>query len=131
VNECIELHDSELATISISGGEVVVSFSSAYIHRSTGRPGIDSGTGWLQPATLTLTDALLVSMPVELPATISDGFLRIGSDHHDNGIPASGTFEGAIELSIVLATAEVLAIRGQRISIQLHGTATFVENFDP
>jgi hypothetical protein len=130
VNEGIELHDSELASVSVSGSEAVVSFSSAYIHRTTGTPGVDSGSGWLQPATLTLTDAFPFSSPVVLPATICEGFLRIGSDLHSNVIPASGDFDGAIELSIVLATAEVLIIRGQRIAIQLHGTPSFVESFN-
>jgi len=130
VNERIELHDSELAAVSVSGSEAVVSFSSAYIHRTAGIPGVDSGSGWLQPATLTLTDALSVSNPVVLPATVSEGFLRVGSDLHSNIIPASGAFDGAIELSIVLTTAEVLTIRGRRISIQLHGTPSFVESFN-
>ena len=130
MNEGIELHDSELAAVSFSGGEAVVSLSRAYIHRTTGQPGVDSGSGWLQPATLTLGRALLVSQPTELPATVSDGFLRIGSELHANVIPASGTFEGAIELSIVLSTAEVLTIRAQRISIQLHAEPSFVESFN-
>lgn len=130
MNEGIELHDSELAAVSFSGGEAVVSFSPAYIHRTTGSPGVHSGSGWLQPATLTLSGAPHVSTPASLPATISEGFLSIGSELHSNVIPASGTFEGAIELSIVLTTAEVLTIRGQRISIQLHGEPSFVESFN-
>ncbi|TCO90988.1 hypothetical protein EV701_109138 [Chthoniobacter flavus] len=68
-------------------------------------------------------------MPKLLPATISDGFLRIGTEHHSNVIPASGTFADVIELSIVLGTSEALTIRGQRIRIQLHDEPSFVENF--
>ncbi|HEV7402196.1 MAG TPA: hypothetical protein VGO11_04685 [Chthoniobacteraceae bacterium] len=39
--------------------------------------------------------------------------------------------EGSIELSLVLVTAEVLTIRGERLSIELHGEPTFVESFTP
>ncbi len=130
MNEGIELHDSELVAVTCSGGEAVVSLSSAYIHRTTGSPGVDSDSGWLQPAMLTISAASLSTTPTLLPATISDGFLRIGSAHHSNVIPASGTFADAIELSLVLSTGEALTIRGQRISIQLHGESSFVESFN-
>ena len=130
MNEAIELHDSELVAVTFSGGEAVVSLSPAYIHRSIGQPGTDAGSGLLQPATLTLSSVSLTSEPTRLPATISDGYLRIGSDLHTNIIPASGTFSGAIELSLTLSTAETLTIRARRISIQLHDEPSFVESFN-
>ena len=130
MNEAIELHDSELVAATFSGGEAVVSLSPAYIHRSIGQPGTDAGSGLLQPATLTLSSVSLTSEPTRLPATISDGYLRIGSDLHTNIIPASGTFSGAIELSLTLSTAETLTIRARRISIQLHDEPSFVESFN-
>jgi hypothetical protein len=129
VNDGIELHDSDLAAITCSGEELVVSLSPAYIHRTTGSPGVDPGTGWLQPATLTFRAASLISSPALLPATISDGFLRIGSEQHSNVIPAGGAFTGLVELSLVLTTGEALIIHGQSIRIQLHGEPSFVENF--
>ncbi len=130
MNEGIELHDSELAAVSFSGGEAVVSFSHAYVHRSAGTPGVDAGSGWSQPATLTVGGVSPFPLPALLPATVSDGFLLIGSTRHNNVIPASGTFQGAIELSIVLATAEALTFRGRRISIQLLGEPSFVEDLN-
>jgi hypothetical protein len=131
VNEGIELHDSELVAVSFNGDEAVVSVSPAYIHRSTGRPGVDAGSGWSQRATITIGGASPVSSTVLLPATISDGSLRIGGTLHRNVIPASATFEGIIEFSIVLSTAEAFTIPGQRISIQLHDEPSFVESFHP
>lgn len=131
MNEGLELHDSRLIAVSCRNGEAVVSLSPAYIHRTPGIPGVDPGSGWWQPATLTLGAASPVPAPALLPATISDGSLRIGSVQHGNVIPAGGTFADAVELSLVLATGEVLTIRGQRISIQLHGEPSFVESFNP
>ncbi len=131
MNEGIELHDSELAAVTCSDGEAVVLLSPAYIHRSVGTPCVDAGSGWLQQATLTISSASLSSTPTALPATISEGSLRIASAEHSNVIPANRTFAGAIEFFLVLSTGEAVAIRGQRISIQLHGESSFVENFGP
>jgi hypothetical protein len=131
MNEGIELHDSKLSHVSFRDGSAVVSLSSAYVHHSTGRPGWDAGSGGYQPATLTFDEAPPVSLPAELPVSISDGFLRIGDTTHDNLIPASGTFERAVEFSIVLTTAETLTIRARRVTIQLHGEPSYIEQFKP
>lgn len=131
VNECLELHDSTLSHVTFRDGSVVVSLSSAYIHRSPGRPGWDAGSGGCQPATLTFGEARPVSLPAELPATISDGFLRVGDTTHDNLIPASGTFEREVEFSIILTTAEIFTFRALRVTIQLHGEPACIEQFEP
>jgi hypothetical protein len=52
MNRHIELHDSRIARIDISPGAVQLQFDRAYLHQSTGRPGIDPGTGWTQAARL-------------------------------------------------------------------------------
>jgi hypothetical protein len=131
VNEGIELHDSELSAVSFRDGSAVVSLSPAYVHRSSGVPGTDVGSGWSQPATLTFTGTSPVPIPTELPAWVSEGLLRIGDTVHNNLIPSSGSFEGAVEFSIALVTGEALIIRGQRISIQLHGEPSYIEEFKP
>jgi hypothetical protein len=128
-NQAIELHDSDLVSISVRGGNVVISLSPAYLHRSIGIPGVDSGSGWLQDATLTLSD-VSISAEVALPATIAGGSLRTGGGIHHNCIPASGTFEGPIELRLVLATSECLIVRGDRLEIALQGTPSYLEDFD-
>lgn len=129
--EAIELHDSELAAVSRNGDEILVSLSRAYLHRSSGRPGVDAGTGWVQPATLTLEGATLICTSTVFPTWISDGHLRVGSEMHDNLIPAVGDFSGAVELSLVLAMGGTVVVQGHRFVIQLHGEAVFVESYDP
>jgi hypothetical protein len=131
VNERIELHDSELSGVTFSGDSAIVFFSRAYVHRSLGVPGSDAGSSWSQPATLTFIGASPVPLPAELPVWISDGLLRISDTVYNNLIPASGRFEGGVELSLVLASAETLTIRGQRVSIQLHGESSCIEKFEP
>lgn len=129
VNESIELHDSELATVYFSDGTAVVTLSSAYVHQSSGVPGVDSGLGWYQCATLKFAGAPPVPVPANLPVGISDGFLRIGDRMHDHLIPACGKFEDAIEFSILISTQETLTIRGSGITIELHGEPSGLERY--
>lgn len=130
MNENIELHDSDLAAVSTRDGEIVVTLAPAYIHRSAGLPGIEGGSGWLQPAALSFGEAVLVDLPAKLPATISEGVLRIGGAVHSNLIPGAGEFRDPIELALVLTTGETLTIEAHRLRIDLHGVASFVENYD-
>lgn len=135
MNEAIELHDSELVAVSSSEDSIILSLSPAYIHRSSGRPGIDAGTGWTQAATLTIIGSSAFS-PVTLPATISQGRLRIGSDLYRNVIPAAGTFESPIEFSAVVFASDFtirgdITIRGSGLTIALQGEPSYVEDFTP
>jgi hypothetical protein len=50
-NAAVEIHDSTLESIE-THSEVLVAMLSAYVHRSSGRPGIDAGTGWSQTVRL-------------------------------------------------------------------------------
>lgn len=132
MNELIELHDSELGAVSARGEEIVVTFAPAYLHRSNGRPGIDAGSGWGQPATLSFGEATLVAQPApaNLPANVSEGELRVDRERYSNLIPTSGEWEGEIEFSLVLVTAEKLVLRARRLRIQLHGEASFIEHYE-
>ena len=133
MNQAIELHDSYLVSIKSIGDSVVLSFAPAYIHRSPGRPGIDSGTGWTQAATLTIRGASAFS-PVTLPAEVSSGWLRGGDEVYQNVIPAAGTFDATIEFSAVVFAKDFtdrndIMIRGSRLTITLEGDPSYVEEF--
>ena len=129
MNKAIELHDSELVAASFDGSSAIVSLNPSYVHSSAGIPGTDSGSGWLQSATLTFTGVSAIPALPHLPVDISEGSLRFGGACHTNIIPASGTFQ-AVEFSIVLSTAESFTIRAQSLTIDLHGEPTFVEVFN-
>src|ERR1700745_3598444 len=115
-HRAIEFHDSELVAGSRGGASVVLSFSAAYVHESTGVAGVDAGVGWYQPATLTITQGEIVSA-AQVPASVADGFIRVAGTLHRNHIPAvAGTLDGPIELSLLLSTAETLLVRGATIT---------------
>jgi hypothetical protein len=127
----IEFHDSELAAVSRVGGSVVLSFSAAYVHESTGVPGVEAGIGWYQPATLTIAHGEIAS-DAHAPAGVVDGFIRVAGTLHQNHIPAAaGTLDGPIELSLLFSAAETLLVLGAAITIELSGQPSPVEQFSP
>jgi len=83
----IEIHDSELKTVTVTDGNVVLELSPAYIHMSDGRPGIDAGTGWLQNAVIRVRGGELVGSINELPCTLWDGHLTVSDESFDNLVP--------------------------------------------
>jgi hypothetical protein len=129
-HRAIEFHDSELAAVSQVGASVVLSFSAAYVHESTGVPGVDAGVGWYQRATLTIAHGEVAS-DAQAPAGVADGFIRVAGALHQNHIPAAGTLDGPIELSLLLSTAETLLVRGAAITIELSGQPSRIEQFSP
>ncbi len=46
LNEEIEIHDSVLGSIEIADDNVTLNLTPAYIHKSSGQPRVDSGSGW-------------------------------------------------------------------------------------
>src|SRR3954447_25869367 len=87
LNNAVEIHDSTLAGVNNRGRDVVVRLVPAYVHCSEGRPGIDPGSGWLQDIDLVFRDAVIESLPSQLPSSLSDGDLCTGEGRWENGIP--------------------------------------------
>ena len=131
MNEGIELHDSELSAISVENGMTTVFFSPAIVYRPSKIYSPTGSSVWLQPATITFDDASATAWTADQPVWVFNGTLRIGDTIHDNLIPLSETFEGLIELSLTLTTGERLSIRGRRVTVQLLGESTYLEEFCP
>jgi hypothetical protein len=128
MNSVIELHDSEVAGITQSGGSIVVHFRPAYVHRSEGRPGIDPGSGWLQDLDLVVSEAVLISVFTELPRTILDGSLTVDGVI-DSIIPLPLDVSGAVRFSAESWNEERLVIQGTRATIVSVGEARYLEEF--
>ena len=127
MHAAIELHDSNLASLTCQDGTAVLVFAPAYIHRWEGRPGIDTGTGWTQEVTFTFADAK-VSAPSELPCGLAGGSLTINEVLHDNLVPVEGRFAAPCELRLVFSSgAEPLVIQGKHLIILPQGEATYLE----
>jgi hypothetical protein len=125
----LELHDSRVDEINVSNGNVSVHFSYAYIHKSKGKPGRDSGTGWSQEALLVLSDVTTCGPLPTLPNTISDGFLEVGGIKHTL-LPLPFKRKVGAKLDLVFSDGARLEIRGSRPTVELLGQPIYVDDFE-
>jgi hypothetical protein len=128
LKKVLELHDSRVSQIDFSGGVASVYFSHAYIHKSTGRPGRDHGTGWSQEARLILSQIESFGAMPSLPNTISEGFLEVGGIKHEL-IPLPFKRKVGARLSLVFVDGAQLEIVGSKPFIELAGAPIYLEGF--
>ena len=124
----MELHDSRVDAVEVSGTNASVHFSHAYVHKSSGAPGRDAGTGWSQEALLVLADVTVSGPLPTLPNSISDGFLEVGGVKHELLI-LPFKLKVVARLYLVFADGSCLDIIGKRPAIELLGQPIFVEDF--
>ena len=86
-NQEIEIHDSELTSVKVSDGHIILELSPAYIHMSDGRPGIDAGTGWLQNAVIRVRGEGILGSISELPCDLWDGHLKVNGEFFASKMP--------------------------------------------
>ena len=103
----------------------------AYLHRSMGRPGIDSGTGWTQDARLVFSIGSVSGVVPELPCNIMNGELSLSGDRYPNEIPVPLQAAGSVELHLVFYPGCDVFITGTTIRLELLGEARYVEEFHP
>jgi hypothetical protein len=131
MNSVIEIHDSDVDTVSNVDGKVVLCFSSVYIHKSLGIPGVDPGTGWVQKAKLTIADATIKSTLTLFPGQLLGGYLRLGDSILDNEIPIPLNFQGDTELLLESWNDQVILVSGRGAELELIDDPTYVEDFPP
>ena len=122
------MHDSKVQAIEAAGGLLRIVFSSAYVHRSTGRPGIDAGSGYTQPAELAFSGASWVGVPEQCSGTISDGSVLV-ADQSLSLIPLPFSASGNIFAKIVFVSGDVLSVSATSVVCSCSGEPRFVENY--
>jgi hypothetical protein len=128
MNSAIEIHDSDIDTVRSVDGKAVLCFSSVYIHKSLGKPGVDPGTGWVQKAKLTIADAIIISTLTLFPGEVLGGYLRLGDSIFDNEIPIPLNFRGDIELRLESWNDRVILVSGRGAELELIDEPTYVED---
>ena len=126
-NRVIEIHDSELKTVTVSNGKIVLELSPAYIHQSEGRPGTDAGTGWLQDAVIRIRGEEIFGSISELPCDLWDGNLMLPGEFLTILFQFRWTC-GNIELQFTSISGESVQIRGDRITLELLGEPKYIED---
>jgi len=128
MNSAIEFHDSEVGAISREGGDVIVCFTSAYIHKSEGKPGYDAGTGWVQPAELIIGGGSVEGIYPDFPCWVADGALEWGDMVLDNLLPLPFECAGKVKVELMFTLDSTVTISGERAVLNLIGEATYVED---
>ena len=124
----LELHDSRVSRIELVDGAAMIHFSHAYIYKSKGKPGRDSGTGWSQEAELVLQEARVSGPLPPLPNTISEGFLEVGGIRHEL-IPLPFKRKVGARLYLLFIDGTETEIVGEKPILELLGTPIYLEDF--
>jgi hypothetical protein len=128
-NHSIEIHDSTVETISLIDGLAIIEFSKVYIHKSTGAPGLDAGTIWVQKAALRIGQADVQHSFAEFPAVLLDGYLKLDGRILKNMIPIPLDYKQAVELRLESWNEAFVLIAGTTATVKLIGDPRYVEEF--
>ncbi len=130
MNAALELHDSKIEAVRTLSDELRVVFSGAYVHRTEGRPAIDAGSGYMEPAEMIFTAASYSERGGFCVGAVSDGSLRAGSTRFENLIPLPLSFSGHVSVTIKFSSGSVLEVTATGVSYQATGPARFVEAYE-
>lgn len=122
----IELHDSDLLSITVADTTLVLSVR-AYVHRWQKVDSKWLGTGWSQAAELRILSAALPVSLDSAPDDIYGGELVAGPTRYDNVFPVPLVFSGEVRLTLEVLRAEHLEYSGNGFSAALVGVPRFVE----
>jgi hypothetical protein len=128
MNAALEIHDSELSSIATGHDRVTVRLDPAYVHRSTGRPGYDAGSGWAQLVEIVLFGGQIETPLPEMPCTLDDGRLSSGNELVDV-IPIPFAVKSAIQFEAYTLHGHRIVIHGTGVEIVAAGEAKYVEEF--
>lgn len=127
-NTSLEFHDSEVRSVELREGSLIVMFSAAYVHRSTGRPGVDSGSGYVQSVEMEFLGAAWEGSIAECVGRLSSGKVISGGIARSLiELPfASG---GPVSAELQFANGSLLSVKAQKLVCRVAGEANFVEVF--
>jgi hypothetical protein len=128
VKSAIEFHDSSVAAARLVAGILELSLSPAYIHRSLGTPGIDSGEGHLGEVVLELANATVIGNLDVVRGRNSDGALSVNGATY-TVVPLPFASANSASLSLALESGATLEIRASSVQVASVGPTTYVEPF--
>ncbi len=119
MTEALELHDSDVASVDVTEGEVRIEFSEAYIWAEE--------KGWGQKALLILETGQVLEEPAEFPVTISEGMLSCIKERFENIVPLPFSEQGTFSIEFIFSSGERLKVTGQNPRVELIGERHFIE----
>ena len=128
MNAAIELHDSEIAEVEANGRTLRIVLDPAYVHRSSGRPGIDPGDGLLQKTELIFSEASWSGLSPTCKGTVSDGSVLVDQSSLEL-LPCPMRTTGRIAAQIQFKSGDVLKVEAKAISCTAIGPAKWLEAY--
>ncbi len=128
MNAALEFHDSEVGLLTGADCTLKMQFSAAYIHRSSGRPGIDAGAGYIQPAELVFSAASWSELSHDCVGDLSNGSLLINGAEYSL-VPLPFSASGQISAEFVFVSGAVLSVSASSLHCLCTGEPGFVENY--
>jgi hypothetical protein len=127
-NTAIELYNSELIAICPKPSAVILGLR-ANVHRSHGIPGIDGGSLWIQPVSITLFNGRLTGSKPGLPYAIAHGDITAGQHAFENLIPCPFGSDHEAAVNLLLSSGEWLQFDADQLTIEFTGDPEFIEDF--
>jgi len=124
----LEFHDSVLTAVYWREDRLTAELD-AYLHRSTGRPGIDRGTGWQGLVRLSLAAGGGGGKADDLPLDLSYGGVEVRGKKFDNVLPIPSAFATPARVTLVCTSGLKIVLAGTCLDAVLVGEATYVEEF--
>ena len=129
MNIALEFHDSEVREIKAVDRGLQVSFSSAYVHHSTGRPGVDPGFGYAQALEMMLGEAVWTGQLHECLGALSHGRVSIEGIRMTSLLPLPYEHTGSVGVELVFANGATLSTSAQSLRVRFQGDPHFIESF--
>jgi len=129
MNEALEFHDSRAEAVQREAGVLRISLKPAYVHRSSGRPGLDPGKGYAQAIDLLFSEAR-VDIQGACIGELSSGSISCNGDTTDNVVPLPLNCAGNVEATFEFTSGGVLRILALACASSVQGEARFVEDYE-
>ena len=105
-------------------------FEPAYVHRSNGRPGVDAGSGFLQPAEIVFTGAKFTEKDGPCKGAISEGMISVSGKKFDSVLPLPYEASGKVSAEFTFESGAVLSVTATGVSCASTGPAELVDGYD-
>ena len=126
----IEFHGSDVVELQVADATLQMIFEPAYVHRSEGRPGVDSGSGFLQPAEIVFTGAQVSEKDGPCTGAIAEGLISVSGKKYDSVFPLPFNATGKVAAEFTFESGAVLSITASAVSCASTGPAQLVDGYD-
>ena len=130
MKSALEFHDSDVVELRPDGSTLHMIFEPAYVHRSNGRPGVDAGSGFLQPAEIVFTGAQFNEKDGPCRGAISEGMIAVAGKKFDSVFPLPFEASGKVAAEFTFESGAVLSVTAAGVSCASTGPAELVDGYD-